>query len=392
MGRFVNYIAIGIILFSFLGKPDLAFAQQTELSLSVRLNEGLSGAQAINLQSLASTKGAAIFQVFLRNESSEAAHNLFFNISLRSEEGGVILDLYQTERHPFSLNPGQIVYATNNNIDSPPGIKEFIDFEGGFTPEGKNFVNELGGSTYIPAGRYVIEIEVYQGHNKKNGGIQIASAMAALGSTIIGNLESVYLLSPGNVVGLEATVANQFPYFQWQGISNIDYRLIVVEARNNESPESLISGAMSTPPIRLAGAAKQGSLISYEMLDIIIHRPGFQYPNAGVQALKPGKKYYWQVFTELKGNMRQEVRSSEIWGFTISQKGTMAVGKNSSSTIEALRGILGEKFEGFMLQGYSFQSIEIDGQLYRGSQALQKLTELSGKSGRGEISIIVVGS
>jgi hypothetical protein len=379
----------GISLFF---RQNSAYAQQASLSLTVELNQSLLNSQVINIQSLipANGQGPNLFRLFLKNENiSEEAKGLYFNLSVRSEKNGPILNIYQLEGQPFSLDPAQMVYATNNNLGNGlPGVDEFIEFEGELTSGGKEFVNSLLGSNYLPADRYILVIEIYQGHNKQRGGVRVASATAEVRTSKAADLYSLYLLSPGNVAGSNAVVAAQYPNFQWQGIAGTSYRLILVEAREGESAQSLISGAKSTVPI-LLNAASTGSLIEHEMLDVIVERSSFQYPASGVQALEPGKTYYWQVFAQLKTANGIEERGSEIWSFTIPRRAMAAPVHNMSMAQRALQTVLGERFDEFMQRGYSFKSLETEDHIYLGGQALQKLMELSRKAERGEVSIII---
>ena len=50
------------------------------------------------------------------------------------------LRIRQQAAYPFSLNPGQVVFATNNDVQNEeiPGISDIMKFDGGLTSTGEN--------------------------------------------------------------------------------------------------------------------------------------------------------------------------------------------------------------------------------------------------------------
>jgi len=372
------------VLFAFVGPV------QAQLSLDVEIDEMLSNSQSINIQSLLANngKGPTLFRMYLQNNSSEYANSLYFRLIVESDKIGRIVEIRQVSGQPFSLNPGQRVFATNNNIgDGLPGVEELIQFDGEFSSEGKEFVNKLKGSTSLPADQYQITVEVHRG---SAGGELLASETAEIGRNIVEDTRDFYLLSPGDVASADATIANSYPNFQWQGATGTDYRLVVVEAKGNDSPQSLIEGAISTSPIQVKGSSGGGSLVDYEMLDVVVGQSSFQYPNSGVQSLEPGNTYYWKIVSQLESSGGVQERESEIWGFTLASTQQRTQNEQQSSEVsQALRQVLGNKFEEYQQDGYNFQSIVIDGQTYQGGQAMQKLMELSRQAEQGDISIVI---
>lgn len=379
---------IGILSFVVCILSAIAVPAEAQLSLEVDVDENLSDAESITVQSLIANKGKGpdLFRMHLQNNTSEYQNDLYFRIIVSSDKISRIADIKQKPGQPFSLSPGQQVFATNNNIgDGLPGVEEVIQFSGNFTPEGDEFVNKLQGSTTIPAGDYQVKIEIHQG---SIGGAPVASASAEFGANIVEVGRDFYLISPGDVIGSDATISNQFPNFQWQGETGADYRLMVVEAKENESAQSLMEGAQSTAPIRENGSASGGSLLDYEMLDVVVDRSSFQYPNSGVQSLEPGKKYYWRIINQLDTGGGVETQQSEIWSFTLMDIGNSVAGANGEMA-RYLQQLLGDRLQVITEEGYSFESISFDGQEYQGGQALQKLMELGEDAEQGDISIII---
>lgn len=378
------FAVFAVFVFSLSVEPV-----QAQLSLDVEVDETLSSSQSINIPSLIANngRGPSLFRMYIGNTNSDYANNLYFRIIVKSDKIGRIVEIRQVAGRPFSLNPGQQVFATNNNIgDGLPGVEEIIQFDGTFTESGKQFVNNLQGSTSLPADQYQIRIEIH--HGSATGKL-LAAQSAEIGRNIVEDTRDFYLLSPGDVAGSQAMVSSKFPNFQWQGNTGTEYRLLVVEGRGNESPQSLMDGAMSTSPIQTNGSASSGSLVDYEMLDVVVNQSGFQYPNAGVQSLEPGKTYYWRIVSQIQSTSGLDGRESEIWSFTLREGPTISRAQASGDMSQVLQQLLGNRFEQIVEDDYSFQSIVIDGQSYRGAQAMEKLRELGRQAQDGDISIVI---
>lgn len=377
-------VALALIFFSTFS----ALGQETDVSVRVEANETV---QSVNIQSLMANnrRGTNLFRLFLSNNSSERIDDLYLEIIISSERVGRIIRLAQVNNQPFSLKPGQQIYATNNSLrEGVLGVEEAIQFEGNFTSEGQQFVNSLQGDTELPAGRYTVEINVYQGAGLQS---QITSDLADFGANIVENTGDFYLLSPGDIVGNNSAIANPYPHFQWQGMSGRSYRLIVVEANDGESPQSLLESAASTAPTRENGSPTGGSLVDFEMLDVVLSHSNFQYPSSGVQDLKPGEAYYWRVIGRLETSSGQETTESEIWSFSLTDNRDRLTGSvmQSQELSRVLEILLGDQYETLNQQDYSFQSLKVEEQELQGGQAVQKLIELSERVEEGEVSIII---
>lgn len=377
-------VSLLICLFCAIWAPVYA-----QLSMGFEIDETLSNAQSINIQTLVANngKGPNLFRMYLRNNSSDYVNDLYFRIIVESDKIGRIAVIRQLSGQPFSLSPGQQVFATNNNIgDGLPGVEEAIQFDGEFTSEGEAFVNELQGSTTLPADTYQIMIEIYQG---SVGGELLVSESAEIGASIVEDTWDFYLLSPGDVVGSDASISNSYPSFQWQGATGASYRLVVVESQENDSPQSLMEGAQSTEPIRSNGASSGGSLVDYEMLDVVVNHSSFQYPSSGVQNLEPGKTYYWRIISQLESSGGVDARESEIWAFTLRDNRNAGATQRSGQATQALQQVLGDRLQNITEAGYTFESIQIDGQVFQSGQALQKLLELGRRAEQGDVSIVI---
>ena len=93
--------------------------------------------------------GPVIISGSLINNTTERLENLYFEFDVEAASYGVLARIRQQAAYPFSLYPGQVVFATNNDIQSEeiPGISDEMKFDGGLTPTGENFVDDLSGTT-----------------------------------------------------------------------------------------------------------------------------------------------------------------------------------------------------------------------------------------------------
>lgn len=376
-----------------LGAAD-ASAQKAELFLDLQINESLDNAQVINITNLFTGRGngSSLFTLFIKNENlSQPAGELYFNIRFRSDKKGLLANMYQKKDQPFSLQAGQQVYASANAIsDGLPGVKENIGFDGGLTSTGRQFFNGLGGTTKLPPDNYRVQVDIFQGNNSRNGGVWVASAEAELGDGMVEDVRDIFLTSPGNVIGSEVEIINPYPEFRWEGSLGTAYRLVVVEAKGQESPESLLQGALNTEPVQSEGVRGMGTLLDYEILDIRLKKTNFQFPSSGVQALEPGKVYYWQVLSELSSGNGTDIRTSEIWSFAMSAQNSRYSQQINGELSRLLKQLLGEnQYRQLQQNGFRLQSLVIEGEVITGTSALQRLAELEDKLDQGEISIVV---
>lgn len=386
-----GFISLSLI-FAFIGVHN-SYAQQGNASIEVEVNEALINSQHVDLQSIIvqDGEGYELYRLFISNDDmQEAVNDLYLSVELHSEKVGLIFSRDQIDLQSFTLKPGQKVFVTSNTIqDGFPGIEEDIYFEGSFTPEGKKFYNKLSGLSSLPQDRYTLRFSLYQGNSRKNGGQQVATSSAEFGINIV-DVRNFYLIYPGDVLGYETEISNSYPNFVWQGDNSLSYRLIVVNAREDESAESLLGAAISSGPIRVNGTTAPGDLLEFEMLDVVLNQTNFQYPNSGVQSLEAGKTYYWQIISQFKSRDNADNIKSEIWSFTISDQ--VGVGQNSQLSDElatVLKKILGARYDQLKEEGADFESIEIGGEVYERAEALQTLLRLSDQLDREEVSIVI---
>lgn len=365
------------------------FAQSEILTLDVNLSPALENAQVLGLTSLGvdnKGSGPVLFSGSLVNNTDRRLDNLFFEILVQAGKVGVLAQVTQQAAYPFSLEPRQVVFGDNNDIvnEQIPGIDDKMQFDGGLTPEGEEFVESLGGSTTLPNDIYTLTVTIYQVTNEL-GKETLATQTIELGGSDDGAIVdevTILLKTPGDIIGAEVNITNPFPQFSWEGEAANTYRVVVVRANGQDSPESLIETAKSSAPTNEAGSLQQ-----FENLDLTVEGNTLQFPSSGVQPLTAGQTYYWQVSTEIQTAIGTEELTSELWSFKLaSPSDNTTLVEIDQDAFDALIALIGEEeFASLTESGYSFESIEVNNQIITGATALQLLTEIIQKIDDGEI-------
>jgi hypothetical protein len=357
-----------------------AQAQSDKVSLEFSLSPILEQAQVLGLSSLGvdtEGSGPVIISGSLVNNTTEPLDNLYFEFDIEAASYGVLARIRQQAAYPFSLAPGQVVFATNNDIKNEeiPGISDKMKFDGGLTTTGENFIEDISGTT-LPNDQYTFSVRIYQ-VEADGRRVLLASDMIQLGGNaseggVVDEL-TILLRTPGDLVGAEAAITNPIPQLSWEGDASLNYRVLVVARGGSDSPESLLESAKSSEPTN-----DGGSLLQFEYLDLNVVGNSLQYPSTGVQALVPGQTYYWQVVTSISSALGANEVVSEIWEFTLVDPGSEAnVVEVDQETVNALIQLIGQDTYNLLAEsGYSFENIEIDGQVFSGIVGVQKILEL----------------
>tara|TARA_R110000868_G_scaffold259361_9_gene517426 strand:- start:22998 stop:24191 length:1194 start_codon:yes stop_codon:yes gene_type:complete len=384
------FLSVVVFLCVFVPSKKI-LAQSGELSLDFNLSQVLQNAQVLGLTSLGVDNrgsGPTLVSGSLVNETDEKLSNLYFEFKIESGKVGTIARITQQAAFPFTLDPRQIVFVTNNDIDKEelPGIEERIRFDGGLTPEGEDFVETLGGSTTLPIDFYTFTVTIFQVTNEFGKRVLDTQTIELGGSDegIVIDEKSITLKTPGETIGAEVTITNPYPQFSWEGEAANTYRLIVVRSNGQDNPESLIENAKSSDPSNAGG-----SLLQFENLDLTTVGNTLQYPSSGVQALVAGQTYFWQVSTNIQTALGVEELNSEVWTFKLSAPGDeSSLVQIDQDTFNALIALVGEEqFATLTESGYSFESIEMNNQIVTGATAILLLEEILRKIDDGEIIV-----
>ncbi len=379
-----------IVLFLAFVPVSSAFSQSDKLTLTYELNPVVENAQVLSQSGLGiDSKGAGpvLISGILTNNTNEKLTNLYFEFTVVSGKNGVLAEVTQQAAYPFTLDPGQAVFATNNDIQNEkiPNVEETMRFDGGLTPEGEEFIESLEG-TQLPIDIYTVTMTIFQFDLANGREVLVSETIQVGGSSdgIVIDEQSIFLKAPGEVVGADATISNQFPQFSWEGDFANTYRIVVVNDNGIDSPETLIQQAIDSDP-----PGEGGSLQEFENLDIIVEGNTIQFPSSGVIPLEVGQTYYWQVSTEIQGLAGPESVISEIWQFKLADPGVNLV-QIDQDTFDAIIALIGEEeYASLTESGYSFEGIEVNNQIVTGATALQLLAEIIQKIEDGDI---IVGS
>jgi len=378
-----------LVIISIYVPGGNVFAQSESITLDLQLSPALENAQVLGLTSLGVDNrgsGPVLVSGSLVNNTSEKLSNLFFEFLIESGKIGTIAQLTQQAAFPFTLDPGQVVFGTNNDIvnEKLPGVEETIKFDGGLTPEGDDFIETLGGSSTLPNDIYTFSISIFQVTNELGKQVLATQTIVLGGSDdgVVVDDKSIDLKNPGDIIGAEVNITNPFPQFSWEGDAANTYRLIVVRSNGQDNPESLIENAKSSDPTN-----NGGSLLQFENLDLTTIGNTLQFPSSGVQALIAGQTYFWQVSTTIRTAIEIEEINSEVWTFKLSAPGEeSSLSQIDQETFNALIALVGEEqFATLTGSGYSFESIEMNNQIVTGATAILLLEEIIRKIEDGEI-------
>ncbi|RNC83373.1 MAG: hypothetical protein ED557_11810 [Balneola sp.] len=392
------FLSCIVLIINFVPASS-AFSQTDKLTLTYTLNPALENAQILSLAGLGvDSKGAGpvLISGSLVNNTSETLTNLFFEFTIVSGKNGVLAEVTQQAAYPFTLDPGQVVFATNNDIQNEhiPGVEETMRFDGGLTVEGEEFLESLEG-TELPVDIYSVTMTIFQFNLAEGKEVLVSETVQVGGSSdgVVIDEQSIFLKTPGDVIASEATISNPFPQFSWEGDAANTYRVVVVNANGLDSPETLIQAALSSNPTEALGGsilapAERGSLLEFENLDLTVLGNNLQFPSSGVLPLEPGQLYYWQVLTEVQGASGEgESINSEIWQFRLIAPGEeVTLVQIDQDTFDALITLIGEEeYASLTESGFSFEGIEINDQIVTGATALQLLAEIIQKIDDGDI-------
>lgn len=387
--QYIFLLVITSLIFTLSGSAQ----PNRTIELDIEVSPLFSEAQIIEFVSLAldeSGRGARLFSFILQNSSSANRPQIYIEYTISSRRNGLLLETYQSTSSPITLQPGQILIANNNDLASSslPGISDPVYFNGDITSEGRDLLNQMRGGSRLPTDIYTLKMDIYQRGNSRSGGNLLASESVILGENLIDGDLSIMLISPGDEPGTDISISNPYPEFRWEGTENITYRIVLVEAVDGESGPALIESALSTNPGE-EGAST--SLLEFEHADILVNRTSLQFPSSGVQPLRHGQTYYWQVFSTLKSTTGEETLSSEIWSFRLNVNSGAGGGQGgpipvNDELLALLYAILGEeKTDELIRAGFDLDAVQIDDEEYRGDIAGQQLEELLQKVREGTV-------
>jgi hypothetical protein len=399
LGLLVVFLTLLLLVQTEVSHSNPGSLNQTindgSVSVQIGLNPLLTEAQTISLATLGinttTGRGTRLFEIIIENNTDETITDLFLRMEVSSSRYGVIAIVKTNELWPFFLLPGQVAIATNNNLG--PGVPGLTgtSFVGELTDRGEDLLSDLAGSFVLPDDIYSFNVRIFQGGNSPDNGRLLASASDRLGDRPIENVVDFMLLQPGNTIGSGEPASGQFPVFRWEGPRQA-YRIVVVEERERQTPESLLQGAFSTEST-LGPGASGSRLLDYEMLDALVTGTSFSYPISGARQLQEGRRYFWQVFALIPSTSGVQQRPSGIFEFTVPSTGQTAqavtpTAEESSNLFAGLSQEIIDRLASLIDRGFQLESLEIDGITYTGPQLLVILQQFSNELQEGKIKLV----
>jgi hypothetical protein len=399
LGSLVAFFTLLLIVQTEVSHSNPSSLNQTindgSVSVQIVLNPLLSEAQTISLSTLGISAttgmGTRLFEIIIANNSDETITDLFLLMEVSSSRYGAIVIVNTDELLPFMLLPGQVAIATNNNLGlGIPGLTG-TSFVSELTERGEDLLADLVGGLFMPDDIYSFNVRIFQGGNSPDNGRLLASASDRVGGLPIENVVDFMLLQPGNTIGSGEPASGQFPIFHWEGPRQA-YRIVVVEEREQQTPESLLQGAFSSEST-LGPGASGSRLLDYEMLDALVTGTSFSYPISGARQLQEGRRYFWQVFALISSISGVQQRPSGIFEFTVPATGqsALAVTPTAEETSNLLAGLSQEiidRLASLIDRGFQMESLEIDGITYTGPQLLVILQQFSNELQEGKIKLV----
>lgn len=383
-----------IPIFLFTSMIGMGQSGIPDVIVDVRLTEAVTKAQIISLATIgvnAKGQGQRVLELVLQNRSNTTASNLYLHVSVSASIVGLIATVDSKQTDPITLRPMQLVVADNNRLyNGIPDIQGGAGFEGGLTTEGEDFVETLAGATRLPDAVYTVVVSLYHGSNRLNGGRLLSTVTQSIGSQPITNVIDFNLLTPGGPLGSNELSASSQPSFRWEGPSNTEYRLIIVQdPGRGQTAESLIQSALSTEPV--IGRSPVGTLLENEMMDAIIRNNTFFYPTSGVKRLSFGRKYYWQVIAQIRTSRGVDTRPSAIYEFTLSNPQTAQNAEIQAAVLPLASSISPEvasAIQQMIQSGFTMDKLVIDGREISGTALQAFFEEFAEKVKRGEIILV----
>ena len=346
---------------------------ETGVSLDVTLAQALTEAQIISASGLGvnTSNGSSeslLAQLILQNTTSEPISDLFFRIYIGGAVAGPITELIQREPG-FTLAANQYIVASNNQLQNGiPGISTRIRISTGDTDNTEEFINSLNGSTTLPDDVYTVTVQIRKGSSY---GDLVAEVSKSLGAQPKQANVDLFLLQPGDDIGSDEKITSEFPIFRWDGPNSLRYRLLVVEAQGQQSPEALLQGALASEPAKSDYRAATGSLLEYEKADVEVRGTSFTFPPNGLGKLTPGSKYYWQVYVQLGSASGTIEIPSTIWEFSITDLQNATSAEQVNTVFEQLQDVIGaDLVQTLQSGGFRLVRMEKDGSPISGQQSI----------------------
>ncbi len=396
VGLFILLTTVHSMAFGQILQSETVFG---DVRVDIDLVPALSRAQIISLATLGVDtrgSGARLMTLIVQNTTDRQIAPLYLAVTVEVSGIGTITRIDQRDDTPFSLRPGQVVVANNNQLRRGlPGVPERIELEGELTPQGEELINSLKGSVTLPDRLYTIDFSIYHGNNRLNGGVLVARTSVSLPDQELFTDTGFDLIAPGSSIGEPAQwVTHGRPVFRWEGNAAQTYRVVVVQAVEGQPAQALIQAALETAPVSSQAGVSitqdwqiPGELLEFEMVDVLVTGTSFSYPSVRVQTLQPGSWYYWQVLAVLQTPSGIAYAPSPIWQFGRRRAG-IPLSELDEEIRQYLARFLPDRYHHLLLEGYKVEAASIEGEAVSGTQLLKELERLAQELEQGRLRFV----
>jgi hypothetical protein len=315
-----------------------------------------------------SSENIPVLEFQIQNPVENGRTEYMLESTLRSGYYGVLLNSIQSEDTGIVLEAGEVIQFTNLDIieGKLPGSSNELKFDFSLSSSARNILSALGEGALVADDTYTVEVNLYR---KSDGDVSVeAIATDSISFETTLATENLEIRDSDNELNRLSKVDLRFeaPLFQWRGLNDLLYRLIVVKKTDSEMAVKLLSDRFEKP-----FSSESTSDISENIyLDVQTRSSSYQYPEELLEFLEQGESYAWQVRSNVRTTHGNKEISSEVWDFTTEEIDT-------NELTELLSILLGsEKVEQLLSEGLELDTIELDGVTYTAGEAVVILREM----------------
>ncbi len=314
-----------------------------------------------------SSENIPVLHYQIQNPSENELVEYLIETRLMSDFYGELLYAVQEPEDAIVLQPDETVRFSNLDIINgklPDGERD-LKFDFILSSSARNILSSLNAGALVSDDNYTVEVELFKitdGVSKERIATESISFETNLPESVLTITDDGEALSRISRTDLRF----ETPLFQWSGLEQLMYRLIVVKKSETETTEQLLNHQFQQPH----SSENITNTSRNVYLDVITTGNSFRYPEELAEVLEQGEVYAWQVRANVKTTHGEKEIESDIWDFTTERVDT-------DKLTELLTILLGtDKVEQLLREGLELDKIELDGRVYTASEAIPILQEM----------------
>lgn len=364
---------LSVIIFLLL-IPVIAQSRQTQatddISIDLQFNDEFSAENLVDLITLTFNSSYQIPVMFyeIENRLNEQTQELFTEITVRSENIGDLLTSRQDINTGLRIAAGETIRFSNLDIirGAVPGVAGQSKFDFSLSSEARDILSALRDGAVIGDDLFTVEMKLFDENNPEE-----AIVMNSINFETRLSEEEISIRSDDVAISRLSNIdlRAENPSFQWGGLENQSYRLVIVAAGEEANAEQLLANRFnkeySPDNIR--------DLSENVYLDVLTRGNTFELPEALINALEQGKDYAWQVQSNVRTTSDTVQVKSDIWQFSTNKV-------LDDELIDLLTTFFGRtKVQQMLDDGLQLHRIELEGQVYNAEEAIEVLREMKQK-------------